>query len=53
LLNTPVVEGVFEGSRALFDLAEMIFNKRSFLDGWPYRWQACQSLCRSPAHGGR
>jgi hypothetical protein len=31
-LNTPVVEGVFEGSRALFDLAEMIFNKRSILD---------------------
>jgi hypothetical protein len=23
-LNTPVVEGVFEGSRALFDLAEIV-----------------------------
>jgi hypothetical protein len=35
LLNTPVVEGVFEGIRALFDLAGVIFKKRSFLEGWP------------------
>jgi hypothetical protein len=28
----PVVEGVFQGSRALFDLAGTIFKKRSMLD---------------------
>jgi hypothetical protein len=31
-LNTPVVEGVFEGGQTPFDLAGAIFKKRSILD---------------------